>query len=338
MTATLTPSAFKPRMTAVEISVPGIPEVLRLAQRPCPQPGPGEVLIEVAAAGINRPDIMQRKGIYPPPPGASDIPGLEVAGVVVQLGEAVSGLSLGDRVCALVAGGGYAQYCVAPAEQCLPVPRGISTVSAAALPETCFTVWSNVFERARLQPGESLLVQGGSSGIGVMAIQMARALGSRVFATAGSAAKCRACEALGAERAIDYKNEDFVAVVKTLTDGRGVDVVLDMVGGDYLARELSALAEDGRAVLINSMKGNRAQVNLVELMVKRLTLTGSTLRSRPLAYKAALARALRAQIWPLLEAGTIHPVVYRSYPLEQAAQAHALMESGEHIGKIILTL
>jgi len=329
---------FKSSMTAVEISTPGMPEVLRLAQRPCPQPGPGEVLIEVAAAGINRPDIMQRKGIYPPPPGASDILGLEVAGVVVQLGESVTGVALGDRVCALVAGGGYAEYCVAPAAQCLPVPRGMSTVSAAALPETCFTVWSNVFERARLQAGESILVQGGSSGIGVMAIQMACALGSRVFTTAGSTTKCDACEALGAERAINYNTEDFVAVIKALTYGYGVDVILDMVGGDYLERELSALAEEGRVVLINSMKGNRAQVNLVEVMVKRLTITGSTLRSRPPAFKAAIARTLRERIWPLLEAGQIKPMVYRSYPLEHAATAHALMESGEHIGKIILTL
>ncbi len=331
-------TAANAAMRAVEIAAPGGPDVLRIGQRPVPQPGAGEVLIRVAAAGINRPDVMQRKGIYPPPPGASDIPGLEVAGTVMVLGEGVDGLAVGDRVCALVSSGGYAEYCVAPAPQCLPVPRGLSDVEAASLPETFFTVWSNVFERAHLQPGEVLLVQGGSSGIGVTAIQMARALGSRVLATAGSEEKCAACVALGAERAINYKTEDFVEAVKQRTDGRGVDVILDMVGGDYLPRELSALAEEGRIVLINSMKGVKAEVNLRDLMVKRLTITGSTLRPRPVAYKAAIAHSLRERVWPLIEAGKIKPVVYRTYPLEQAAQAHALMESGEHIGKIVLTL
>lgn len=325
-------------MRAVEISAPGTPDVLRLGERPRPRAGAGEVLIRVAAAGVNRPDVMQRKGIYPPPPGASDIPGLEVAGEVVALGEGVSGIALGERVCALVAGGGYAEYCVAPAQQCLPVPKGLTDVEAASLPETYFTVWSNVFERAHLQPGEVLLVQGGSSGIGVAAIQMAQALGSRVLATAGNADKCAACERLGAERAINYRSEDFVEVAKALTGGRGVDVILDMIGGDYIPREVAALAEEGRIVLINAMKGAKAEVNLIDIMRKRITLTGSTLRARPVAYKAQIAASLRERVWPLLEAGTIRPVVYRSFPLAQAAAAHALMESSEHVGKIVLTV
>lgn len=325
-------------MRVVEISAPGGPEVLRLAERPRPQPGAGEVLVEVAAAGVNRPDAMQRKGIYAPPPGVSDIPGLEIAGTVVELGPGVEALAKGDRVCALVAGGGYAELCVAPAPQCLPIPSGLGEVEAASLPETFFTVWSNVFERGRLQPGETLLVQGGSSGIGVAAIQLAAALGSRVFATAGSAEKCAACERLGAARAINYRTEDFVALVKAETGGRGVDVILDMVGGDYLPRETAALAEDGRLVFINSMGGNKATLNLVEVMTKRLTITGSTLRARPVAVKAQIARSLRERVWPLLEAGRIKPVIYRRLPLAQAAQAHALLESSEHIGKIVLAV
>jgi NADPH:quinone reductase len=325
-------------MRAIEISAPGGPDVLRIGARPIPAPGAGEVLIKVAAAGINRPDVMQRKGVYPPPPGAPDILGLEVAGTVVALGPEVNQIALGDEVCALVAGGGYAEYCVAPAPQCLPVPRGLSLVEAASLPETFFTVWSNVFDRARLAAGESLLVQGGSGGIGVTAIQIAHALGNPVFATAGSAEKCAACERLGAARAINYKTEDFVAAVKEATSGRGVDVILDMVGGDYLPREIAALAEEGRIVLINTMGGMQSPINLRDIMVRRLSITGSTLRPRPVAFKGAIATALRQKVWPLIEAGKIRPVVFRTFPLEAAAEAHRLMESSEHIGKIVLTV
>jgi NADPH2:quinone reductase len=323
-------------MRVVEISAPGGPEVLRVAERPRPQPGPGEVLIEVAAAGVNRPDVLQRKGVYPPPAGASDIPGLEVAGVVIETGESAGALAVGDHVCALVTGGGYAEFCVVPAAQCLPVPTGLIDIEAASLPETFFTVWSNVFDRARLQPGETFLVQGGSGGIGVAAVQLASALGSRVFATAGSDEKCAACVRLGASRAINYRTEDFVAVVKAETGGRGVDVILDMIGGDYLPRETAALAADGRLVFINTMGGAKATVNLVEVMVKRLTITGSTLRARPIAIKADIARKLQEHVWPLLELGKIKPVVYRSFPFAEAAAAHALMESSEHVGKILL--
>jgi len=331
------PATSQPAMRAVEISQPGGPDVLRIAERPRPTPGPGEVLIAVAAAGINRPDVMQRKGIYPPPPGASDIPGLEVAGHVVAQGAGVREPALGAQVCALVTGGGYAEYCVASAALCLPIPRGLDAVQAASLPETLFTVWSNVFERARLQKGESLLVHGGSSGIGVAAIQMASALGSSVYVTAGSAEKCAFCERLGARRAINYAEQDFVAVLGDLTGGRGVDVILDMVGGDYVQRNLTALAEDGRLVYINTMRGAQAQINLRDVMVKRLTITGSTLRARPLAVKAAIANALRETIWPLLESGRVKPVVHRTFALSQAHQAHALMESSAHLGKIVLT-
>jgi len=323
-------------MRVVEISAPGGPEVLRLGERPRPQPGTGEVLIEVAAAGVNRPDVMQRQGKYPPPPGASDIPGLEVAGKIVALGAGAQAFAPGDHVCALVSGGGYAQYCVAPEAQCLPVPTGLSDVEAASLPETFFTVWSNVFDRGGLRPEESLLVQGGSSGIGVAAIQIAAALGSRVFATAGSEEKCAACVRLGAQRAINYRTEDFVAVVKAQTAGRGVDVILDMVGGDYLLRETAALAEDGRLVFINTMAGTKATIDLREIMVKRLTITGSTLRSRPVAFKAQIAHRLQQHVWPLLEVGKVKPVVFRSFSFAQAAEAHALMERSEHIGKIVL--
>ncbi len=324
-------------MTAVEIREPGGPEVLVPVSRPVPAPGPGEVLIKVAAAGVNRPDVLQRQGGYPPPPGASDIPGLELAGEVVALGEGAERWAPGDRVTALVAGGGYAEYCSAPAVQCLPIPQGLDLVEAAALPETFFTVWSNVFDRGGLQAGESFLVHGGSSGIGTTAIQLARAFGARVFATAGSAEKCRACEDLGAERAINYREEDFVEVVKTATGG-GVDVILDMVGGDYIQRDIKALAPDGRLVFIAFLGGSTAEVNFLPMMIKRLTLTGSTLRIRPIEFKAAIARELEAKVWPLIAQGQIGPVLHQRFPLAQAAQAHGLMESGTHIGKIVLTL
>jgi NADPH2:quinone reductase len=325
-------------MRAIEITQPGPPEVLQLCERPLPVLKAGEVLIRVLAAGVNRPDVFQRLGQYPVPPGASDLPGLEVAGEIVDGELGASGFKKGDLVCALVQGGGYAEFCAAPLEQCLPVPKGLSPLEAASLPETFFTVWSNVFQRAALQPGESLLVQGGSSGIGVTAIQLAAALGHRVFATAGSDDKCQACEQLGAERAINYKTEDFSAVVKERTSGKGVDVVLDMVGGDYLKREIACLADDGRLVLIALLGGARTEIDLGQVLRRRLTVTGSTLRPRPVAFKAQIARELRERVWPLIEAGTIRPVIYRSFPLEQAAAAHALMESSAHVGKIMLDL
>ena len=324
-------------MSAVEISKPGGPEVLRLTERPTPQPKAGEVLIKVAAAGVNRPDALQRAGAYPPPPGASDLPGLEVAGSIAGVGEGVSEWKIGDAVCALVPGGGYAAYCVTPAPQCLPLPKGLTMTEAASLPETFFTVWTNVFDRVRLAPGESLLVQGGSSGIGVTAIQMARALGNKVFATAGSAEKCAACTKLGAH-AINYRNEDFLAVVKEATGGRGVDVILDMVGGDYVPRELNALADDGRLVFINTMGGRESTVDFRALMGRRLTITGSTLRPRSIAFKGAIAKSLREKIWPHIETGRIKPIIYKTFPLAEAAAAHALMESSQHIGKIVLTV
>jgi NADPH:quinone reductase len=329
-------AALPSSMQAIEITRPGKPEVLRSTTRALPQPGENEVLIRVSAAGINRPDVLQRQGAYAPPPGASDIPGLEVAGTIVALGKGVARGRVGDEVCALVTGGGYAQYVAAPAEQCLPIPKGWSAVDAAGLPETFFTVWINVFDRSKLAPGETLLVQGGSSGIGVTAIQMARALGHRVFATAGSDEKCRACEALGAERAINYRREDFVAVIKDVTGGRGVDVILDMVAGEYVQRELACLADDGRLALIAFLGGSKAQLDLNDVLRRRLTISGSTLRPRPVAIKAAVARALEQRVWPLLESGKIKPVVYKTFPLERAADAHALMESSAHIGKIIL--
>lgn len=325
-------------MRVVEISQPGGPEVLRIANRPIPVPGTDEALLRVEAAGVNRPDVMQRKGSYPPPPGASDIPGLEIAGTIVSIGAEVKRLKVGEQVCALVSGGGYAEFCAAPEAQCLPIPRGLTMIEAASLPETFFTVWSNVFDRGRLAPGETLLVQGGSSGIGVAAIQMARALGSAVFATAGTADKCAACERLGAQRAINYKNEDFVEVLKAETNGRGVNVILDMIGGDYLPREVQALAEDGRLVLINTMGGAEGRLDLADVMRRRLTITGSTLRSRPVAFKGAIADALRQRVWPLIEAGKIKPVVFKTFPMEQAADAHRLMESSEHVGKIVLVV
>jgi NADPH2:quinone reductase len=331
-------------MHAIEIAHHGAPEVLQPAQRPMPRPGPGEVLVKVAASGVNRPDVLQRQGHYAPPPGASDLPGLEVAGILVEGdfdGDNPFGLKPGDAVCALLAGGGYAAYAVAPLAQCLPVPAGFSMVEAAALPENCFTVWSNVFVRGRLGhgeggPRESLLVQGGSSGIGVTAIQLARAFGQRVFATAGSAEKCAACEKLGAEKAIDYRTRDFVAEVKQATDGRGVDVILDHVAGDYVPRELDALAEGGRLVVIATMGGREARIDAGLLMRRRLTLTGSTLRNRPVAFKGELARQLHREVWPLLEAGTMRPVIHEVLPAREAARAHALMEGSTHIGKLVL--
>jgi NADPH2:quinone reductase len=323
-------------MQAIEITQPGAPEVLQLGERPMPVPGPGQVLIKVHAAGINRPDVLQRTGNYPVPKGASDIPGLEIAGEIVSGDLLNCPLEAGDRVCALVQGGGYAEYCIADIGLCLPVPAGMSLVEAASLPETFFTVWSNVFDRGLLSPGETFMVQGGSSGIGVTAIQLAKALGHTVYATAGSDEKCRACEALGADRAINYKTEDFVDVVKQATAGRGVDVILDMVGGDYVPREIGCLADDGRLVFIALLGGGKATVPLGQILMRRLTLTGSTLRPRPVAFKAAIATKLRERVWPLLDAGHIKPVIYQTFPLADAARAHALMESSSHVGKIVL--
>ncbi|MEQ6437396.1 NAD(P)H-quinone oxidoreductase [Comamonas sp. w2-DMI] len=327
-------------MRAVEITAFGAPEVLRMGERPMPVAAEGEVLIRVAASGINRPDVLQRKGHYAPPPGASDLPGLEVAGVIVAGDEAAmakAGFKLGDRVCALVAGGGYAQYCVAPVPQCLPVPQGLSDVEAAALPETFFTVWSNVFDRGALQPGETLLVQGGSSGIGVTAIQIAKAWGAQVVVTAGSDAKCEDCLKLGADHAINYKTQDFVAEVQRITAGEGVNVILDMVAGSYVAREVQSLAADGRLVIIAVQGGIKAELDAGLVLRKRLTITGSTLRPRPVAFKAAIADSLRRHVWPMIEAGKVRPAIYREFDAADAAQAHALMESSQHTGKIVLT-
>lgn len=326
-------------MTAIEIAEAGGPEVLRAVSRPMPAPGTGEVLIEVAAAGINRPDIMQRKGQYPPPPGASDIPGLEIAGKVVAVGIGVNHLHVGDEVCALVTGGGYATYCVAPELQCLPVPKGFSMVEAAAMPETFFTVWHNVFERGRLIAGESILIHGGSSGIGTVAIQLAKAFSAgAIFATAGSRDKCHVCEKLGATRGIDYKHEDFVAVIKAATSNRGVDIILDMIGGDYVHRNLSILAVEGRHVSIATQRGVVAEVNFGPIMGKRLTLTGSGLRPRSVAEKGAMAASLRQKVWPLCDAGKVKPVIYKTFPLAEAGEAHRLLETSNHIGKIVLTV
>ena len=323
-------------MRAIEIKQAGAPDVLQLCERPMPELKPGEVLIKVHAAGVNRPDVLQRLGHYPVPPGASDLPGLEVAGQIVGGDLANSPFSKGDMVCALVQGGGYAEDCAAPLQQCLPMPSGLTVLEAASLPETFFTVWSNVFDRAQLSGAETLLVQGGSSGIGVTAIQVAAALGHRVFATAGSDEKCRACEQLGAERAINYRSEDFVQVVKELTGGKGVDVVLDMVAGEYVAREINCLADDGRIALIALLGGAKATVDLGQVLRRRLSISGSTLRPRPVAFKAAIAARLQEKVWPLIEAGKIKPVIFKTFPFEQAAQAQARMESSQHVGTIML--
>ena len=325
-------------MRCIEISKPGGPEVLVSAERPAPVPKAHEILVKVAAAGVNRPDVLQRLGRYPVPPGASDLPGLEIAGEVFALGSSVTNFKIGDKVCALTHGGGYAEYCVTPEVQALPIPKGLSALEAASLPETFFTVWSNVYDRAHLAPGESLLVQGGSSGIGVTAIQIAVAMGNRVFATAGSEEKCAACVKLGAEKAINYKTGDFGAEIMAATGGKGVDVILDMVGGDYVPRELKCLAEDGRLVFIASLGGAKAEIDIFEIQRRRLVITGSTLRPRPVEFKGAIARSLREKIWPLIEAGKIKPVIFKSFPLAQAGEAHKLMESSQHIGKIVLAV
>ena len=325
-------------MRAVEISKPGGPEVLKVAERPKPVPKANEILVKVAAAGVNRPDLLQRSGNYPVPPDASDLPGLEIAGEVVDKGAAVKLWKPGDKVCALVNGGGYAEYCVVPETQALPIPKGLTPVQAAALPETFFTVWGNVYDRAKLAPGESLLVQGGTSGIGVTAIQMATASGNRVFATAGSDEKCAACVRLGAEKAFNYKTQDWAAELRAATGGKGVNVILDMVGGDYVPKELKCLADDGRLVFIAYLRGPKTELDISEVLRRRLTITGSTLRPRSAEFKGYLARNLREKIWPLIEAGRIKPEIYKTFPLEQAPGAHRLMESSQHIGKIVLTL
>jgi putative PIG3 family NAD(P)H quinone oxidoreductase len=325
-------------MTAIEITEPGGPEVLQPVERPVPTAAHGEVLLRVAAAGVNRPDVLQRLGGYAPPPGASDIPGLEVAGTVVALGAGVTGWRIGDAVCALVSGGGYAEYCTAPAAQCLRPPAGFDRVRAAALPETYFTVWENVFRRAKLVGGERFLVHGGSSGIGTTAIQIASARGARVFATAGTAEKCAACEGLGAERAINYRDEDFLTVIQELTGGEGVDVILDMVGGGYIAKNVKALRTEGRLVQIAFLEGSKTEFDFLPVMLKRLTIMGSTLRPRTIEAKAVIAEELLREVWPLLDSGRIAPLIDSTYPLAQAADAHARMESSAHIGKIMLTI
>jgi NADPH2:quinone reductase len=324
-------------MTAVGIAQWGDPEVLQACKRPTPRPGPGEVLIKVAAAGVNRPDVMQRKGLYPPPPGAPDIPGLEIAGEVVALGEGVHRPLIGELVCALVSGGGYAEYCLAAAALCLPIPKGLSPIEAAAIPETFFTVWTNVFDRGSLKAGDCVLIHGGSSGIGTTAIQLARAFGADVFVTAGSPEKCRFCEQLGA-RAINYREEDFVDRIRVLTGGKGVNLILDMIGGPYLQRNLSCLAADGRLVLIAVQGGPKAEINLIPIFLNRLTVTGSTLRPRSVDEKASIADALKQRVWPLLESGQIKPIIYTTFPLAEASEAHRLMESSRHIGKIVLLI
>jgi NADPH2:quinone reductase len=325
-------------MIAIQVREPGPPDVLEAVDRPTPVVGAGEVLIRVGAAGVNRPDVMQRLGQYPPPPGVTDIPGLEIAGTIAAVADEVSGWRVGDEVCALVSGGGYAEYCVAPAGQCLPIPAGMSLTQAAAIPETTFTVWTNVFERGRLMSGETLLVHGGSSGIGTTAIQLARARGARVLATAGTAEKCAACEALGAMQAFNYHEVDFVAAVKDATGGRGVDVILDMVAGEYVRRNLQTLAMEGRLVMIVRQGGGTSEIDVMTILRRRLTLTGSTLRQRSVAEKSALARAVREHVWPLFESGAMRVVVHASFPLRDAAEAHRVMESSAHIGKLVLTV
>ena len=325
-------------MRVIQIEKPGGPEVLRPAERPRPEPKSHEILVKVAAAGVNRPDVLQRLGLYPVPPDASDLPGLEIAGEVAACGAAVTMWKPGDKVCALTQGGGYAEYCVTPEVQALPVPKGLSMTEAASLPETFFTVWSNVYDRGRLAPGESLLVQGGTSGIGVTAIQLAAATGNRVFATAGSDEKCAACVKLGAAQAFNYKTQDFAAGVRSATGGKGVDVILDMAAGDFVPKELKALADEGRLVFIAFLRGPKTELDVNEVMRRRLTITGSTLRPRPVEFKGTIAASLRSRIWPLIEAGKIKPVVYKTFPLEQASEAHKLMESSQHIGKLVLVL
>lgn len=326
-------------MKAIVITRPGGPEVLKTEERPMPEYSSNEVLVKVSAAGVNRPDVSQRKGHYPAPAWTSpDIPGLEIAGTIVETGADITRWKIGDKICALVTGGGYANYCSVPEGQCLPVPPNLSFIEAASLPETFFTVWSNVFDRGKLQPGETLLVHGGSSGIGVAAIQMAKALGSTVYITAGSDEKCRFCENLGAAKAINYKTDNFAEVIRQITNGNGVDVILDMVGGDYVQNNIRSLAVEGRLVMINMMMGKDVQVDLSPVMAKRLTITGSTLRSRDTEFKAAIASSLEKAVWPLLENGKIKPIVYAVYPANEAAEAHGLMESSTHIGKIILSL
>jgi NADPH:quinone reductase len=331
-------AAVPAKMTVIEIAAPGGPEELKPATRPTPTPGEGEVLVRVEAAGVNRPDVMQRQGRYPPPPGASDIPGLEIAGEVVALGPGAARVAVGDRVTALLAGGGYAQYAIAAAPLCLPVPQGLSMVEAAAIPETFFTVWTNLFDRGGLKAGETVLIHGGTSGIGTTAIQLAHAWGARVFATAGSPDKARACERLGAARGIDYHAEDFVEVVRKETEGKGVDVILDMVGAAYLARNFESVAIEGRIVCISAIGGARGEINLGTLMSKRLTLTGSTLRIRSVEQKRLVAEGVRRNVWPLIAAGRVKPIIHATFPLAQASDAHRLMESSTHIGKIVLTL
>jgi putative PIG3 family NAD(P)H quinone oxidoreductase len=330
--------ALPAEMTAIAIPTPGAPEALVPQRRPMPKPSAGELLIKVAAAGVNRPDVLQRQGNYAPPPGATDIPGLEIAGEVVASGGQAGPWKIGDKLCALVAGGGYAEYCVVPAPQCLPIPRGLDLIQAAAIPETFFTVWTNVFERGALKPGEVFLVHGGSSGIGTTAIQLAAQLGSRVIATAGGADKAAACRSLGAERAVDYRTEDFVAVAMELTQGKGVNLILDMVAGDYFARNMKCLAIEGRIIHIAYLRGNKVELDIGQLMMKRQTLTGSTLRPRSVAEKGAIANALKDRVWPLIEAGRVQPILYKTFPLVEAAAAHRLMESSAHIGKIVLTV
>ncbi len=325
-------------MKCIEVSEPGGPEVLKVVSRPVPSVGQGDVLIKVVLAGVNRPDVLQRQGAYPPPPGASDLLGLEVSGEVVALGDDVEGLHIGDKVCALTNGGGYAQYCVVPAGQCLPIPNGLSVEEAALVPETFFTVWFNLFLQGGLKAGQSLLVHGGTSGIGTTAIQMAGALGATVYTTAGSDEKCAACLKLGAKRAINYKSEDFVEVIKELTDGKGVDMVLDMVGGDYITRNIRCLARKGRLINIAYLQGSKAEVNFMSVMVKQLTLTGSTLRPQSKAIKAQIAQDLKKTVWPLLEEGKIKPVIHQIFEMEEVGEAHRMMESSQHIGKLGLKI
>ncbi|WP_417821176.1 NAD(P)H-quinone oxidoreductase [Terasakiella sp.] len=325
-------------MKCVEIREPGGPDVLTMTERNVPVAGTGEILVKVASAGVNRPDVIQRKGLYPPPPGASDLLGLEISGEVVALGEGVTNVSIGDTVCALTNGGGYAQYCVVPAEQCLPIPSGLTMEEAAAVPETFFTVWFNLYLQGGLRPGQTLLVQGGSSGIGTTAIQMATALGVTVFTTAGNDAKCQACRDLGASLAINYKDKDFVEVIKEATNGKGVDMILDMVGGDYISRHIKCLAKKGRLINIAYLQGSKAEVNFMSVMMKQLTITGSTLRQQPLAIKKQIAQQLRETVWPLIESGKVKPVLFKSFAMNEAAAAHELMESSQHIGKIVLNV